>query len=316
MKKSLKHIITVLLAACIMMTGSITGDTITVNAAAKYEQLEKGCTITMKVGETKRFLMTDEDGKDLVVNTAWKTSDKNIVSIETDFADERCITEYIQFTANAEGTAIIGGRSAIDYAIDRYNGFEREHCPDDFSITVKVTKPTVKMTAKQKRCTHFWRVSRKATCQRVGTKICKKCKLEKVIKKTGHKWETITSKVPVVTDVIYEMWINRDDLNINTDEPDATVRLSDYIQAEQLARAHVVETPINPFVMEYDVINLPEGTEDAEKAFFDKCHEYDTGYYDTSSHEMRGYTFGFRDIYGDEWIDETNTICEYCGRHK
>lgn len=288
MKKSLKHIITVLLAACIMMTGSITGDTITVNAAAKYEQLEKGCTITMKVGETKRFLMTDEDGKDLVVNTAWKTSDKNIVSIETDFADERCITEYIQFTANAEGTAIIGGRSAADYAVDWYNGFQREHCPDDFSITVKVTKPTIKMTAKQKKCKHSWKTLKKANCQRVGTKVCKKCKLQKTVKKTNHKWETITSKVPVVTDVLFESWYGDEFI------PDTTIKLSDYIPTEQLARVRVTA--------DYEILGLPEGTEEA--AFFEDCYA------------TKPQIFGFRAIYGDEWIDETNTICEYCGRHK
>ena len=315
MKNTFKKFITCMLIAAIAITGISLESVTTANAATKYEQLEKGCTITMKVGETKRFLMTDEDGKDLLFCRTWKVSNKNVIFLQTDFTDDYT-KEYVELTANAEGTVTLVGRTEADASVDNYNCFWREHCDDDINITVKVVKPDAKMTAKQKKCKHTWKTLKKATCQRVGTKICKKCKLEKVIKKTGHKWETITSKVPVVTDVIYEMWINRDDLNINTDEPDATVRLSDYIQTEQLARAHVVETPINPFVMEYDVINLPEGTEDAEKAFFDKCHEYDTGYYDTSSHEMRGYTFGFRDIYGDEWIDETNTICEYCGRHK
>lgn len=290
MKNALKHIISMVLIAAIAITGVSLESVTTANAATKYEQLEKGCTITMKVGETKRFLMTDEDGKDLVVNTAWKTSDKNIVSIETDFADENCKTEYIQFTANAEGTAIIGGRSAADYAVDWYNGFQREHCPDDFSITVKVTKPTVKMTAKQKKCKHSWKTLKKANCQRVGTKVCKKCKLEKVIKKTDHKWETITSKVPVVTDVLFESWYG-DEFT-----PDTTIKLSDYIPTEQLARVRVTA--------DYEILGLPEGTEEAEAAFFEDCYA------------TKPQIFGFRAIYGDEWIDETNTICEYCGRHK
>ena len=290
MKNTFKKLITCMLIAAIAITGVSLESVTTANAATKYEQLEKGCTITMKVGETKRFLMTDEDGKDLVVNTAWKTSDKNIVSIETDFADENCKTEYIQFTANAEGTAIIGGRSAIDYAIDWYNGFQREHCPDDFSITVKVTKPTVKMTAKQKKCKHSWKTTKKATCQRVGTKVCKKCKLQKTVNKTDHKWETITSKVPVVTDVLFESWYGDEFI------PDTTIKLSDYIQAEQLARVRVTA--------DYEILGLPEGTEEAEAAFFEDCYA------------TKPQIFGFRAIYGDEWIDETNTICEYCGRHK
>ncbi len=290
MKNLFKKLITCMLIAAIAITGVSLESVTTANAATKYEQLEKGCTITMKVGETKRFLMTDEDGKDLVVNTAWKTSDKNIVSIETDFADENCKTEYIQFTANAEGTAIIGGRSAADYAVDWYNGFQREHCPDDFSITVKVTKPDVKMTAKQKKCKHTWKTLRKATCQRVGTKVCKKCKLQKTVKKTNHKWETITSKVPVVTDVLFESWYGDEFI------PDTTIKLSDYIPTEQLARVRVTA--------DYEILGLPEGTEEAEAAFFEDCYA------------TKPQIFGFRAIYGDEWIDETNTICEYCGKSK
>ena len=289
-KNTWKKFITCMLIAAIAITGISLESVTTANAAAKYEQLEKGCTITMKVGETKRFLMTDEDGKDLVVNTAWKTSDKNIVSIETDFADENCITEYIQFTANAEGTAIIGGRSAADYAIDVYNGFQRESCPDDFSITVKVVKPDVKMTAKQKKCKHTWKTLRKATCQRVGTKVCKKCKLQKTVKKTNHKWETITNKVPVVTDVLFESWWGDEFI------PDATIKLSDYIPAEQLARVRVTA--------DYDILGLPEGTEDAAETFFEDCYA------------TNPVIFGFRAIHGDEWIDETNTICEYCSKSK
>lgn len=290
MKNLFKKLITCMLIAAIAITGVSLESVTTANAATKYEHLKKDCTITMKVGETKRFLMTDEDGKDLVVNTAWKTSDKNIVSIETDFADERCITEYIQFTANAEGTAIIGGRSAADYAVDWYNGFQREHCPDDFSITVKVTKPDVKMTAKQKKCKHTWKTLRKATCQRVGTKVCKKCKLQKTVKKTNHKWETITSKVPVVTDVLFESWYGDEFI------PDTTIKLSDYIPTEQLARVRVTA--------DYEILGLPEGTEEAEAAFFEDCYA------------TKPQIFGFRAIYGDEWIDETNTICEYCGKSK
>ena len=300
-KNTFKKFITCMLIAAIAITGISLESVTTANAAAKYEQLEKGCTITMKVGETKRFLMTDEDGKDLVVNTAWKTSDKNIVSIETDFADENCITEYIQFTANAEGTAIIGGRSAADYAIDWYNGFQRESCPDDFSITVKVVKPDVKMTAKQKKCKHTWKTLRKATCQRVGTKVCKKCKLQKTVKKTNHKWETIETSVYVTTDIVCDKWYGEE----YDCEPDETVKLSDYIPAEQLTHARVVETVTSPMTVDYDIVNLPEGTEEAKEAFFKECFdEYTMNY------------FFVHEVYGSEMTTETNTICEYCGKSK
>ena len=100
----------------------------------------------------------------------------------------------------------------------------------------------------------YWNmVHGKTTCQRVGTKVCKKCKLQKTVKKTDHKWETITSKVPVVTDVLFESWCG-DEFT-----PDATIKLSDYIPAQQLARVRVTA--------DYDILGLPEGTEDTEEAF-------------------------------------------------
>jgi len=157
-------------------------------------------------------------------------------------------------------------------------------------ITVKVTKPTIKMTAKQKKCKHSWKTLKKANCQRVGTKVCKKCKLQKTVKKTNHKWETITSKVPVVTDVLFESWYGDEFIS------DTTIKLSDYIPTEQLARVRVTA--------DYEILGLPEGTEEAEAAFFEDCYA------------TKPQIFGFRAIYGDEWIDETNTICEYCGKSK
>lgn len=43
-------------------------------------------------------------------------------------------------------------------------------------------------TAKQKKCKHSWKVTKKATCERAGVKTCKRCKLQKSIKRTGHKY--------------------------------------------------------------------------------------------------------------------------------
>ena len=60
---------------------------------------------------------------------------------------------------------------------------------------------------------------------------------------------------------------------------------------------------------EETVVGLPGGTEEAQEAFINKCSE-------CKGKAPGGYTFGFRDVYGDEWIYETNTICEYCGKSK
>lgn len=53
---------------------------------------------------------------------------------------------------------------------------------------IKVTTP--KATAKQLKCKHSWKTTKKATCLRSGEKVCKKCKLRKVLKKKAHSYTT------------------------------------------------------------------------------------------------------------------------------
>ena len=55
--------------------------------------------IVVKAGETKRFLMTDEDGKDLLFCRTWKVSNKNVIFLQTDFTDDYT-KEYVELTAN------------------------------------------------------------------------------------------------------------------------------------------------------------------------------------------------------------------------
>ena len=307
MKRILKHIITAMLAMAIAFTGiSLDGTMTTANATASYAQLKDGSTVTMKVGETKRFRISDANGKDLIPQMAWKTSNKSIVMIDTDFIDDtRDLIEYIEFTANAAGTVTIRGRRNAEAAIDRYNGFEREHCAGDINITVTVTKASAKMTAAQKKCKHSWKVSRKATCQRVGEKVCKRCRLNKTIKKTDHKWETMTDIVPIVEDILFEGWA---DIDENT-TPFVIIRLSDYATAEEMAHAHFKETMTDTSdgstkgsFLKYDITGV---SEEAEKAFFEAVNAMPT---------PRQY--GMREVYGEELTAEVVTFCDYCGTRK
>ena len=54
------------------------------------------------------------------------------------------------------------------------------------------------MTKAQKNCKkHAWKTTKKPTCERTGIKTCTKCKLQKSMPKTSHKYETnlITEQV-------------------------------------------------------------------------------------------------------------------------
>lgn len=300
-KNTLKKFITCMLIAAIAITGISLESVTTANAAAKYEQLTQDAVITMKVGERKRFLMSDENGKDLLFCRTWKVSNKNVIFLQTDFTDDYT-KEYVELTANAEGTVTLVGRTEADASVDNYNLFRREHCDDDINITVKVVKPDAKMTAKQKKCKHTWKTLKKATCQRVGTKVCKKCKLQKTVKKTNHKWETNEVTVLATKDIICEIWANEilwnPDLYGTNPEPQAVIRLSDYVPADLLKHTRLVG----------ESIEGPDGIEEGLKAF-----------YAAAKKEMAvisSFTYGYDMELSNEYITETVTRCTLCYKEK
>ena len=211
MKNALKHIISMVLIAAIAITGvNFGGEAVTANAATKYETLTvnssgDSITINMKVGETKRLLITDENGKDIVTSRGWVTPySREVVTITSDFSDDNWTTEYMEITANAPGEVTIKGRTEGYIISDQTTIVPKESWPNDIRITIKVTKAASKLTVKQKKCRHSWKTTRKATCQRVGTKTCKKCKLQNTIEKTDHKWITTTRKFYATEDIIFK----------------------------------------------------------------------------------------------------------------
>lgn len=300
------------LIAAIAITGINFGDeAVTANAATKYETLNvnssgDSITINMKVGETKKLLITDENGVDVVAFRGWITpNSRDVVTITSDFSDDDWITEYMEITANDVCEVTITGRESFYVSVDNHDLIIKESRPTDIRITIKVTKAASKLTATQKKCRHSWKTTKKATCQRVGTKTCKKCKLQKTIKKTNHKWVNTTLTSYATEDIILEAG---DHTSSFTTDVQTVVRLSDYIPHEQIKRAHYVEHVTSEKIEnQIEIIGLPEGTEEAEKAFWNACYE-----------EMKHYpVYGFREItdWDDPIVEELET-CFYCDRER
>lgn len=185
-----KRIITLMLCTAILIAGISLDGTINASAAANPGNFVNGGNITMKPGQTKRFLLTDTTGKDIVEKYKWSSSDKNIINVGTDFVDEKTGYELcIEIKAISAGTATVTGTSRYGYA----------------SITMTVTVSQPAATAKQKACKHTWKTTMNPTCNHTGIKTCKKCKLQKQIGKTSHKYTNVTMQI-TETDGYYHVY--------------------------------------------------------------------------------------------------------------
>lgn len=103
--KNLKTIISMLLIACIMLTGIGLDNTVTVNAATIASYVQKWGTVTMKPGETKKVIVTDTDGNDITTKYKWTSSDKSIVKVNMDFVSQSDFTGCLELIAAGSGTA-------------------------------------------------------------------------------------------------------------------------------------------------------------------------------------------------------------------
>ena len=188
MKNTLKTIITTMLVSAILITGICTGETVTVNAATKASYVQKWSTITMKPGDTKKVIVTDTDGNDITTKYKWTSSDKSIVKVNMDFVSQSDFTECLELIAAGSGTVTLTGKAV---------SLLEEYQTTQLTVTVKMAGPT----AKQKKCKHKFVVNRKPTCERLGLKTCRRCKLQKSIKCTGHKYVNATIK-----EIEYDGW--------------------------------------------------------------------------------------------------------------
>ena len=195
MRNTLKTIITCILAACIMLTGIGLDNTVVANATTingqKITKFKPDGTMTLKLGDTKRLALigTTSDGKEMNVTSqfTWTSSNENVVSIiKADPLSDS--PDYFIIYVSGKGTAVITGTPAN---------------PANRTMQMTITVEGSKMTKAQKNCKkHVWKVTKKATCKRTGIKTCTKCKLQKSIAKTSHKYETVT-RTEHVDDEVY-----------------------------------------------------------------------------------------------------------------
>lgn len=180
--KSLKQIITTILVAALLITGISLDGTVTANAATTATNVQNYGTVTMKPGDTKKIIVkSNKSGENMTIseNYRWTSSNTDVVKVSTDFVSQSDYTECLELVAIGSGTATLTGTP-------RNVGYSKA----EITVTVKQAAPT----AKQKKCKHSWKTTKKATCERTGVKTCKKCKLQKSIKKTAHKYVNTTVK--------------------------------------------------------------------------------------------------------------------------
>lgn len=181
-KNTLKQIITTILVAALLITGISLDGTVTATAATTATDVQNYGTVTMKPGDTKKVIVkSNKSGENMTIseNYRWTSSNTDVVKVSTDFVSQSDFTECLELVAISSGTATLTGTP-------RNVGYSKAQ----ITVTVKQATPT----AKQKKCKHSWKTTKKATCERTGIKTCKKCKLQKSIKKTAHKYVNTTVK--------------------------------------------------------------------------------------------------------------------------
>ena len=287
MRKSLKQIITAILAAAILITGVTPTGTMTANAAASDDDFTRfipNSTITMKLGESKRFQLigTDKDGKEQNATDmfTWTSSNESAVSVYKATGGNKAIG-YFRLNVNGKGTAVITG--TLNNAVTETK----------LSMTVKVSGS--EMTAKQKKCKHTYKTTKKATCQRTGIKTCKKCKWQKTIAKVDHKYVKSTVSEVIVDASYYEIYCNKIDFSKGC--TGINCKVCDEYDTKGLLSPHVCSMKFSQ--REYGTI---QATEDAYE------------HHALSVHGGIGYDNRFEEVTHNE--DRVVTMCTWCGKEK
>ena len=194
-----RRIAVAILTFAIAMTG-VSFDATIANAAVIDGRFENNSSITLtSIDETKalNMIVTDDFGYEINMthHYEWTSSDESIVSAKM-IQPDRIMREndYIMITAHTNGTAPITGTLKPE----SFNVTENASKTVTMTVTVNAPVPAAstetpakKMTAKQRKCKHVYKVTRKATCERTGLKTCKKCKWQVSIK-AKHTWSTET----------------------------------------------------------------------------------------------------------------------------
>lgn len=311
--RNLKTIITCILIACIMLTGIGLDNITTVNAATTASYVQKWGTVTMKPGDTKKVIVTDTDGNDITTKYKWTSSDKSIVKVNMDFVSQSDFTECLELIAAGSGTATLTGNpTGVGYG-----GIE-------LTVTVKMASPT----AKQKKCKHSWKVTKKATCERAGVKTCKRCKLQKSIKRTGHKY--VNTKITETEFDGYEYIVKCSGCDCvahgveHVEGADGIVYGCEYpcdftIIVTTKKRNGVIDYPHH-----YDKVIFIEDYDSFDDAVTYACmvvqfqHPKDvkSNSNGTLDPQMHGSYEDMEWEYGEHKVTKTVKVCKYCGKQK
>ncbi len=302
MKLNAKKIVTLILTAVITLSGISLNTSVTAHAATAVSDVQKWGTITMKPGDTKKVIVKDKDGKDITTQYKWSSSDNSVVKVNMDFVSQSDYTECLELIAAGSGTATLTGSPiGLSYA------------PTELTVTVKMAGPT----AKQKKCKHSYKVTKKATCERAGVKTCKKCKLQKSIKMTSHKYVNTTVKTTEYDGFEYIVMCSGCDCPNKFECPSVTHGIEcdtkcDYtIVITTKARAGVIAYPYH-----YDEVFYLEDYDslwDATQHAADKVMYH--AMYDLKS-DMHGAYEDFEYLYGEHEVTKTVKACTYCGKYK
>lgn len=302
MKLNAKKIVTLILTAVITLSGISLNTSVTAHAATAVSDVQKWGTITMKPGDTKKVIVKDKDGKDITTQYKWSSSDNSVVKVNMDFVSQSDYTECLELIAAGSGTATLTGSPiGLSYA------------PTELTVTVKMAGPT----AKQKKYKHSYKVTKKATCERAGVKTCKKCKLQKSIKMTSHKYVNTTVKTTEYDGFEYIVMCSGCDCPNKFECPSVTHGIEcdtkcDYtIVITTKARAGVIAYPYH-----YDEVFYLEDYDslwDATQHAADKVMYH--AMYDLKS-DMHGAYEDFEYLYGEHEVTKTVKACTYCGKYK
>lgn len=308
MRKTLRQIITTVLAAAILITGITTGSTVTANAATTASYAKTWSTITMKPGDTKKVIVTDADGNDITTKYKWTSSDTSIVKVNMDFVSQSDFTECLELIAAGSGTVTITGKAVS--LLDEYQSTQ-------LTVTVKMAGPT----AKQKKCKHSWKVTKKATCERAGVKTCKKCKLQQSIKRTAHKYVNNTVKTTEYDGFEYIFMCSGCDCENEFVCPSYTTGIACdtscnfTVIVTTKERNGVIDYPYH-----YDCVIYKEdyktGNDAMQAAIYEMHGHAVDGLRPDQNPYMHGAYTDFEYGYGEHEVTKTVKVCEYCGKEK
>lgn len=304
MKNTLKQIISMALITCIMLTGIGLDNVTTVNAATTASYIKKWGTVTMKPGDTKKVIVTDTDGNDITTKYKWTSSDKSIVKVNMDFVSQSDFTECLELVAAGSGTVTLTGKAV---------SLLEEYQTTQLTVTVKMASPT----AKQKKCKHSWKVTKKATCERAGVKTCKKCKLQQSIKRTGHKY--VNTKITVTEYDGYEYIVKCSGCDCENEfvcpshttgvECDTACNFTVVITAKN--RGKTIAYPYH-----YDKVIYYEDFENAQRALSEAAGLIREHSLTQKVPDMHGSYEDFEYGYGEHNVTKTVKICKYCSKQK